>query len=167
MNATTLNTLVIDQSLGELPPEASELLETYLAQDPEARAEAERIREAVGVTEETVNRRPELFGEPVEGQGTIPSFPLLPFLLQPRLRVAAAVAVLALVAVGGFLAGQRAPSGAPDSLAEQSERDPALLASSGRASGETPWARYRIEDGRLRAGIAVVAPSNAESNDTP
>ena len=51
MNSTSLLALIVDQHSGELAPEVVELLEAYLAENADACAEAERIRNALSVTE--------------------------------------------------------------------------------------------------------------------
>ena len=67
MNSTSLHALVVDHHSGELSPEVAELLETYLGENADARAEALRIREALSITEETVLRHPEL-GRAIESK---------------------------------------------------------------------------------------------------
>ncbi len=60
MNTPSLHALLIDQHMGELAPEVIELLEAHLAENPPARAEAERIRQTLMITQQAVQAHPEL-----------------------------------------------------------------------------------------------------------
>ncbi len=138
MTAKQLESLLIDQALGELSDEASALLETYLANFPERIAEAERVRQAVGLTEAAVAVRP-LVLEP-EAEVVTLAFPRKEK-FPAVMRIAAAVALLGFAVGAGFLAGNagRGPE-APRGSVTESERSVA----------PSPWARYRVEaDGRL------------------
>lgn len=138
MTAQQLESLLIDQALGELSDEASALLETYLANFPDRHAEARRVRQAVGLTEAAVAARP-LALEP-EAEAVTLAFPRKER-FATVLRIAAAVALLGLAVGVGFLAGNvgRGPEAPRGSVAE-----------SERSVAPSPWARYRVEaDGRL------------------
>jgi hypothetical protein len=149
MNSTSLLALIVDQHAGELAPEAAELLEAYLAQSPTARAEAERIRSALALTEQTVLRHPELArAEATEVRDEHACFrarrPAPSWLAR-----AASIAVLAaLTGIGGFVAGQRSahpPVAAP--VAANVERPP---------REDSPWARYRFASDGSGGGLQVV-----------
>jgi hypothetical protein len=152
MNATSLHALVVDQHFGELSPEVTELLETYLGENAEARAEALEIRKALSVTEETVLRHPELgrvvattSGNDVReaiGNGRI---------ALSWLAMAASIALLAVLAGGaGFFVGQRMDN-------HHSLPEPAIDGSTPYAPRkESPWARYRVAHERGRDGRLVV-----------
>jgi hypothetical protein len=60
MKSETLRSLLVDRELGELAPDVVELLDTYLAFVPEARAEAETMARTVQTARETVRRFPDL-----------------------------------------------------------------------------------------------------------
>ncbi|MDP1589768.1 MAG: hypothetical protein Q8M07_18590 [Prosthecobacter sp.] len=60
MKPSSLHALVIDRHFGELTPEATELLELHLAQNADARVEAERILASLSVTHDAVLGHPEL-----------------------------------------------------------------------------------------------------------
>lgn len=85
----TLHALVVDDTCGELAPEAAELLRVWLACHPEDQREAGRIRDAVTLAEHA-RRTAAATREPVRGR---PAWPLA-----TALAVAASVAVV--VAIG-------------------------------------------------------------------
>jgi len=154
MNAEHLEALVIDQSLGELPPDVSALLDAYLGSHPEHAREAQRIREAVSLTGQTMDRHPELVRETDQELAT-PDFmqrlTLLVSFLQSRAAfVSLAVLVAALV---GFWAGQgqSAPASpaAPELAAEHSTNT--------ERKADSPWARYDLDD--LEPSLAAVVGS--------
>lgn len=145
MTTQQLESLLIDQALGELPAETAALLEAWLEKTPEHRELAGEIRNAVGLIEVAVVARP-FERESAE----IVAFPASRGRSLEGLRMAAAVAILG-VAVGlGYLAGK----GGDDSsmarmTAAKAEATPAT----------TPWARYRVDDnGRL----AVILPTSPQ-----
>ncbi len=146
MTTNQLEALLIDQALGELSEDASALLEAWLAHFPERRAEAERIRKAVGFAEAAVVSRP-LALQP-ERPAVFPAVaPPLPGLL----RLAAAIALLGLAAAGGFFAGK---GGSPSGSSREN------IAGPPPQSAPSPWARYRFEEnGRL----AVILPADPNS----
>lgn len=149
MTTKQLESLFIDQTLGELSEEASALLEAYLVHFPERRDEADQIRRAIALTETAVVAHPLVRGaedDPV----TIP-FPAPLSFRHTLLRIAAAVALLGLALATGFFAGK-------GSVEPGSPVEP--VAGSGRSTSPSPWARYRFEDnGRL----AVTLPSDPNS----
>lgn len=136
----------MDESLGELPEEASALLEAWLERFPESRAEAEAIRRAVGLAEAAVVSRP-LDLEMPEVMAFPSTKPRIPGLL----RLAAGIALLGLAVGAGFLAGK----GSGDS-----EVPRGVVAASEVKNTPSPWARYRVDDqGRL----AVILPHQPKS----
>jgi anti-sigma factor RsiW len=158
MNTTSLLALIVDQHAGELTPEVAELLEAYLAQNPTARAEAVRIREALAVTEKTLIHHPKLAR--VENVHTANSS------LAPKgrrqftaswLPKAASIAVLAvLTGAGGYFAGRKASPRSADGIviAEATSRLPRK---------DSPWARYRFaSDGAGMQIVRVDAPKVME-----
>ncbi|HRQ88544.1 MAG TPA: hypothetical protein PLA50_07090 [Bacteroidia bacterium] len=148
MTAQQLESLLIDQALGELSDEASALLETYLANFPERIAEAERVRQAVGLTGAAVAARP-LALEP-ETEAVTLAFPRKER-FPAVMRIAAAVALLGLAVGAGFLAGNAGRG--PDAPRE-------AVVGSEHSAAPSPWARYHVEaDGRL----AVVATPDPNS----
>ncbi len=146
MTAKQLESLLIDEALGELSEEASALLDDWLLHVPESRAAADQIRHAVALTGTAVAARP-LDLKSLEPAVT----PLTKGRLPLVLRRAAAIALLCLALGVGFQAGKEsAPSShqGRSTAALQTERVP------------SPWARYRVdENGRL----AVVLPSTPDA----
>ena len=161
MNSTSLHALVVDHHSGELSPEVAELLETYLGENADARAEALRIREALSITEETVLRHPELgraIESKVEDAGRRASSKRR--IASSWVAKAASVAFLAVLMGGaGFFAGQRMSH-------SQSMPAPAIDDSTLRTPRkESPWARYRIAHERDRNGQHVVRVETANLNN--
>ncbi len=146
MTTSQFQALIIDESLGELSEEASALLAAWLAAFPEHQAEADRIRDAVGLTTQAVASRPlDLRPEAVV------EFPKPASRLPALLRLAASVVLLCLAAGAGFFAGK-----------ESGDADPGrpAMADGMRSSEPSPWAQYRVgENGRL----AVILPSDPNS----
>ena len=60
MKPESLHALFIDRELGELPPEAVELLEAWLAEHPESTAAVPSIRRTLETTSAAVRRFPVL-----------------------------------------------------------------------------------------------------------
>jgi anti-sigma factor RsiW len=146
MTTLQFQALLVDESLGELPEEASALLEAWLVRFPESRAEAEEIRHAVGLAEAAVVSRPLDLEMPevVAFPSATPRFPGL-------LRLAAGIVLLGLAGGAGFLAGK----GGSDSEAPRG-----VVAASEEKKATSPWARYRVDDeGRL----AVILPHQPNS----
>lgn len=157
MKPSSLHALVIDRHLGELSPEAVELLETYLADHPNAQAEAERIAASLQITHDAVLRHPELVARPEAAA------PAVPARKTPRRSswihswVARAAAVLLLTAAAGsagFMAGR---SEAPGTMTVAEVTSPPAA----QARKESPWARYRMTFDPAGEGLQVVrvAPS--------
>ncbi len=147
MNPKSLETLIIDRNLGELTPEAAELLQTFLESHPETHGEVARIEAALSATELAVSSHPALFSERqlAESQEASPQN-IIPIPAAVWLRAVAAVALLVLVGASGYLAGNRSQSSGP---ATSAPRSPALLSS----HTPSPWAQYRITAGGIEASF--------------
>src|SRR4051794_23848678 len=105
MNPQSLHALVIDRHFGELAPEAAELLEHHLLQDPAARAEAERVLSSLTVTGEAVLRHPELAR--VASLQSAKSTSWRRVAIAPwMLRAAALLFLAAIAAAAGFVTGR-------------------------------------------------------------
>ncbi|MBE7493726.1 MAG: hypothetical protein HS117_02155 [Verrucomicrobiaceae bacterium] len=144
MKPSSLHALVIDRHLGELAPEAAELLELHLAKDADARTEADRILAALSATHDAVLLHPELAhvlpasaGKPAAPMPRRSSF-------VPWLARAAAIALLA--GTVGFYAG-RTESRTASGNVESSTPSPRK---------ESPWARYRMSFDPAGEGMQVV-----------
>lgn len=158
MKTESLHALVIDHHLGELSPEAAEMLEHFLALHPESRAEADRLRETLAVTATAIQRHPELALVPISSVSVN----------KPRATIwraqaarAASVAALALItSIAGFMMGRSSPR-VPDaaSTTESSKAEPSTT------SPSSPWARYRLVANSTKGGMTVVRidPNNTTS----
>lgn len=144
MKPESLHALIIDRHLGELSPEAVELLEHHLAANADARTEAERILESLNVTREAVLRHPELARVPVTAPVARPGS-RRPSLVTWMAR-AAALLLAALAGAGGFLAGRLNPAGPKTAVNEMPGAPPK----------ESPWARYRMTFDPAGEGMQVV-----------
>lgn len=161
MNSMSLHALIVDQHFGELSPEVAELLENHLGQNAEARAEADRIKQTLAVTESVVLRHPELVGavpvDPVERQG----LPRRRGFGASWLAKAASIALLAgLASTAGFFLGRNQdPAPATTTLAttDAVERPPRK---------DSPWARYRVAPERSGAGMQVVRVDTANLDNS-
>lgn len=150
MNSESFYALIVDQHFGELSPEVAELLENHLAQDTGARAEADRIKQTLKVTETAVLRHPELLGAASADLVERRSVSFRRSMGALWLAKAASIALLAaLASTAGFFLGKnhnRAPEAAlavRDELKRPERKD-------------SPWARYRVAPERSRTGMQVV-----------
>ncbi len=158
MNAQSLQALVIDRHLGELSPEASELLALHLAQHPAAQKEADRILEALAVTGQAVVRHADLapVGPLREAPKPTPAPAKAGWLTPGLLAKAAAVLLLAAGCAGaGFYAGkaQSPTAGAPIGGA------PVVASTTPPASApraDRPWANYKLSQDPDGGGLRVV-----------
>jgi anti-sigma factor RsiW len=149
MKPESLHALIIDRHLGELSPEAAELLEHHLAGHAAARTEAERILQSLNITRDAVLRHPELARVAAsERQAAVaPQHArIMPWLA----RAAAVLLLAALTGAGGFLAGrsetQALAKGSPSAAAE----------AQATPRKESPWARYRMTFDPSGDGMQVV-----------
>lgn len=145
MNPKSLEALIVDCSLGELPLEAIELLDAYLELHPEAKAEAKKIEETLAISRQAVSARPKLFSEAALDEERDKEEKIVPLQTSAWMRAAAAIALLTLVGLAGYLAGNR------DSGDHESE---SLLSN----ATDSPWARYRITDSGIEASIPTPSP---------
>jgi anti-sigma factor RsiW len=144
MKPSSLHALVIDRHFGELTPEATELLELHLAQNADARAEAERILASLSVTHDAVLRHPELARVMPARVGKSAAPALRRTFVMPWLARAAAIALLA--GAAGFFAGRsksRMASGDIESPTQTPRQ-------------ENPWAKYRMSFDPAGEGMQVV-----------
>ena len=149
MKIESLHALVIDHHLGELSPEAAEMLEHFLDLHPESRAEAERIRESLAITATTVQRHPELAF--VTASPTSVAKPRTVVLWQRPARAAAVAALALITGVGGFMAGRTSThSSMPSADPVVAETQPPA------ARPPSPWARYRLVANSTHGGLTVV-----------
>lgn len=155
MKTESLHALIIDRNLGELSPEAVELLEHHLAANPPARAEAERILASLETTREAVLRHPELARVPVVA-ATAPKARWQP---SRTLWLARAAALTLLAGAGGFLAGR---SSSPTAAVAKAEKSP-------EPRHESPWAKYRMSFDPAGEGMQVVRvdTKNLQSHFAP
>ena len=159
MNTPSLHALLIDQHMGELAPEVVELLEAHLAENARARAEAERIRQTLAITQQAVQVHPELARVEIDDDAPVQSPPRRHNRLTWLAKAAAIAAMVGLAGAGGYIAGQKsetvltaAPAPAP--VAEE----PAA------PRKDSPWARYRIAYEPGGAGLRVVSFEPARTN---
>jgi anti-sigma factor RsiW len=161
MNPQSFHALVIDRQLGELSPEAGELLELHLAQNPAARSEAERILQSLAVTGDAMLHHPELSRvPPVSKPSAISSWrrSIAPWMM----RAAALVLLTLTAALFGFMAGRARPSseGGVGTFAVVSQPSPAT-------TKPGPWARYRVTYDPAGSGMQVVRVDVSNSEKKP
>lgn len=147
MKPSSLHALIIDRQFGELTPEAEELLELHLAQNADARAEAERILASLSVTHDAVLRHPELARVmPASMEKAVVPAPRRTSIMPWLARAAAIVLLAAVTGITGFVAGRsesRMASGNGDSPTPSPRK-------------ESPWARYRMSFDPAGEGMQVV-----------
>lgn len=156
MNQQSLRALLLDRELGELSPEASLLLETYLSEHPEWENESRDTVELLRLASETIRRFPE--------RGHAVSSPV-------SLRHGSSNRILALAAAivlfAGFALFTAYRIGRGQSIAAESPATstppPRLAAFSARTS--MPWARYELQP--THRGYTVVPLANSNSNQNP
>jgi hypothetical protein len=150
MNAESLHALAIDRHFGELSPEAAELFDHYLAQNPAARSECDRILESVAATGHAISRHAELVRVPPVLKMHHPAAPRRS--MAPALMRAAALVFFALTAATvGYVAGR--------TTSESSSAAPVVAAagqSSASSANSGPWARYRVSYDPAGSGMQVV-----------
>lgn len=162
MKPESLHALIIDRHCGELSPEAAELLDLHLANNPAALAEAERILQSLAITRDVVLRHPELARD---ARVQRPAGPKARWALaMPSLaRAAAALLLAALAGAGGFVAGRS------ESHAVASRTSPPTKTNQAPPRKESPWARYRMTFDPAGEGMQVVRvdTANLEQKATP
>ncbi|MEK7677881.1 MAG: hypothetical protein AAB676_18790 [Verrucomicrobiota bacterium] len=139
--------MFIDRELGELPPEAVELLEAWLAEHPESTAAVPSIRRTLETTSAAVRRFPVL----ARPESNVIALPAPRFRLIPLALAASILTLLASTAWLGFRAGQES---AQKAMAEN-HREPATAPPANAVKNGGPWARYALASDR-RGGLTVV-----------
>lgn len=147
MKTSSLHALVIDRHAGELTPEAAELLDLHLAQNAEARAEAERILASLAVTHDAVLRHPELARVmPAPVEKAVAASKRRSFVMPWLARAAVMALLAAITGIAGFVAGRSESGIASD------EEKPSVSA----LRKASPWARYRMSFDPSGEGMQVV-----------
>lgn len=160
MNAKHLESLIIDQALDELPEDVSSLLDAYLASHPDSRAEAEDIRDAMGLAHRTLQDHPELVHNRESDDLPANSQVIHIFTQITHSRLAQAALLILTAGILGFAIGYQGPSDPETSLTTV---DTAELTEP--PSAQIPWARYRIAENSLGSGLsAVVSKLESESS---
>lgn len=148
LDEKTLQALVIDRHFGELSAEAATLLAHYLEQNAEARLEAGRLVETLGVMARA--------GVPVIGDAVV----FEEVKTEPVRRgqgmawLARAAGFVLLAGIVGFVTGRSMMDKSPEEAAMVEVVEAAAPL---RAEGH--WARYRLEVDPLDGGMQVVRVS--------
>ncbi len=151
MKTESLNALLMDRELGELQPEALELLEAWLAEHPGDAASVPSIRRTLSTATAAVHRYPELAKPeiPVRISRTY-GFELPRWRLVP---LAVAASVLILVAGTSWLAYLAGQSSAQNNVAVQR---PKLSNQTQLASKQPdPWTHYALAPDR-HGGLTII-----------
>ena len=153
MKPETLDALLIDRELGELPADVVELLDTYLELAPTDRQEAEAVSRTISITRETVRRFPEL------ARGTEqPSPPNIISLAQWFTPWMARAAVVAAVAVTGGWLGYRAGTNSVSVQSARLDRKPVaetVVSRPTTADTRELWARYNVAFDQRRGELTI------------
>ncbi len=160
MNAQSLQALVIDRHLGELSPEACELLAHHLEQHPAARAEAEQTLQALALTEQVVRQHAELapagpLREPSSVEVPVSRVPARRLTASLLAKAAGLVLLAGICGSAGFFAGRVRPE-APGSGAAASS--PVVVASTttSQPRADRPWASYKLTQAPDGSGMRIV-----------
>ncbi len=161
MNPQSFHALIIDRQLGELSPEAGELLDLHLAQNPSARLEAERILQSLAATGDAMLQHPELSRvPPVSRSNATGSWrsSFAPWMM----RAAALVLLTVTAATLGFVTGRARPHSVQGggTLAAVSQPSPEIPKAG-------PWARYRVTYDPAGNGVQVVRVDIPNSEKKP
>ena len=153
MKPETLDALIIDRELGELPADVVELLDNYLQLAPADRQEAETMSRTISTTRETVRRFPEL------SRGTAQPSPTniisLPQWFTPW--VARTAVVAAVATMGGWL-GYRAGTNSVSVQSARLDRKPVaetVVAPPTTANTRELWARYNVAFDQRRGELTI------------
>ena len=147
MKSESIEALLIDRELGELSPEAVELLEAWLSEHSEFFAEVSAVRDTLEVTRAAVRRFPDLARPDTEvGAFARPRFRLVP--------LAWAAAVVIMLGSSGWLGFRAGHESALRSAGVQPQV-PAAAAVAKAANNTGPWARYALASDP-RGGLTVV-----------
>ncbi len=135
MKPESLNALLIDRELGELVPEARELLETWLSEHPEATSGVPGIRRTIKMARATLRRFPEL----ARPRSNVLSPPIARLRLMPLAMAASVALLIGGTAWLGFFVGRQSAR----NPAAQAHSQPAIPAGNA-ARQASPWAQYAV-----------------------
>ena len=147
MKPESLNALLIDRELGELPPETVELLEAWLVEHPDSAAAVPPLRRTLETTGAAVRTFPEL----ARLEPNVLELPVSRFRLVPLALAASVLILLGGTAWLGFRAGQ-------DSVQKATagnHREPSSVPPAKAVKNSGPWTRYALASGP-RGGLTVV-----------
>jgi hypothetical protein len=148
MKSETLRSLLIDKELGELAPEAVELLDAYLAAVPDAKSQADVVTRTIHTTRETVRRFPELVATPSTTRVTS-HVEVIRHWFAPSLAYAAAlIAISGIAAWLGFHAG----------VSKQSVDTKVTVTRAPDHRYEGLWAKYQVAYDSRRGAFVVAQP---------
>ena len=156
MNQQTLRALLLDRELGELSPEASILLDAYLAEHPEWENESRDTAELLRLATATTRRFPE------RGHAGSSPVSFRPWTSHRILAVAASVVLFAGLSIVTAYQIGRGQSTAAETPATPSP-SPQIAVSSARTS--LPWARYELQP--THRGYTVVPLANSNPIEKP
>ena len=153
MKPETLDALLIDRELGELPSDVTELLDSYLELAPPARRQADTMARTVGTAREAVRRFPDL-ARGSEAQSPPNVVPLARWLAPWLVRAAVIIGVAAIASWLGYRAGVNSH---PEESARLVERSGAETVGSRRGSAERKdlWVRYKVAFDRHRGTFTI------------
>jgi ferric-dicitrate binding protein FerR (iron transport regulator) len=147
MNPESLHALLIDRELGELPSEAAELLEAWLAEHPESAAAVPSVRQTLETASAAVRRFPEL----ARPEPSVVAFPAARFQWLPLALAASVMILIGGAAWLGFHAGQASTQQA----VVETDHETALAPRANTFKNSGPWARYAFVS-NPRGGLTVV-----------
>jgi hypothetical protein len=155
MKTESLHALLIDRELGELPAEAVELLEAWLAAHPESTTAVTSIRRTLETTQAAVRRFPEL----ARVESNLIAFPASRLRLLPLALAASFVVMVGAAAWLGFRAGQDNAMNVAAFVRKPQYSGTLTSAATGVAQkalkSDGPWARYALASDP-RGGLTVV-----------
>lgn len=152
MKPESLNALLLDRELGELTPEAAELLDAWLAEHPESAAVVPSIRRTLDTTSTAVRRFPKL----AQPEADRPTPNVIAFLVSHFRGVPLAWAASIMILLGasawlGFRASQESPRTSTVAI----HRQPVTALPASAAKQDGPWARYALASDP-RGGLTIV-----------
>ena len=147
MRPESLQALLIDRELGELPSEATELLDAWLAEHPESSAAVPSILRTLDTASAAVRRFPEL----ARPEPNVITFPAARFRWVPLALAASIMLLLGGATWLGFRAGQVTTQQAVAGTG----RETAIASTPNTARNSGPWARYALVSDP-RGGLTVV-----------
>jgi hypothetical protein len=147
MKTESLHALWLDRELGELPPEAAELLDAWLAEHPESAAGLPALQRTLATAAAAVQRFPEL----ARPESKVIAFPARRILSIPLALAASILILLGGTAWLGFRVGEESAR----SVAVENRAAPAIAPSVNSAKPSGPWARYALAS-NPRGGLTVV-----------